>query len=382
MKEVNHHQSVMKDVDNSHGLAVPFGSNEIRLDSFQWIVAAVVSVLVLSLAPPLWKNFEPFQPGPDYRVPHDLSNDYWLYQRLAEHVLGEDRILILGDSVVWGEYVTPDQTLSHYLNEAMQTPEFVNGGLSGGHPLAMEGLLRSPLKGLRDRAVLLHCNLLWMSSPERDLQVDLKANFNHARLIPQLARRIPAYHATASRRLGRIIDRALPFRGWAHHLRVAYFEGLDIQTWSLEHPHDNPLAKIEMKHQLPGTKPRHGEIPISWQQRGVEKQCLPWVNLGESLQWEAFQRIASMFQTRGARVFVVMDPFNEQMLTEKSLRAYRMMRQQVETWLRDQRVTFINLHLLPTEEYADASHPLAAGYARIARQLNENHDFQQWSAVP
>ena len=49
---------------------------------------------------------------------------------------------MLGDSVVWGEYVLPDGTLSHFLNqEAGQPDRFVNGGVNGLFPLAQEGLI-------------------------------------------------------------------------------------------------------------------------------------------------------------------------------------------------------------------------------------------------
>ena len=49
---------------------------------------------------------------------------------------------MLGDSVVWGEYVAPDGTLSHFLNqEAEATNRFVNLGLNGLFPLAQEGLV-------------------------------------------------------------------------------------------------------------------------------------------------------------------------------------------------------------------------------------------------
>ena len=55
--------------------------------------------------------------GHDYRMPHDLSEDYWLYERFAGLAAQHDETLLIGDSVVWGEYVKRDETLSHYLNE-------------------------------------------------------------------------------------------------------------------------------------------------------------------------------------------------------------------------------------------------------------------------
>ena len=38
-------------------------------------------------------------------MPHELSNDYWLFQRYADLAAAQSDMVILGDSVVWGEYV-------------------------------------------------------------------------------------------------------------------------------------------------------------------------------------------------------------------------------------------------------------------------------------
>jgi hypothetical protein len=71
--------------------------------------------------------------------PTSLSRDYWLYQRRLEGV-PQDKVVLLGDSVVWGEYVLPNGTLSHFLNEKAGSGErFVNGGVNGLFPLALEG---------------------------------------------------------------------------------------------------------------------------------------------------------------------------------------------------------------------------------------------------
>ena len=100
------------------------------------------SCWLLSLTPRLWKTVERFDTGPDYRIPYDLSKDYWLYQRRLADKIDPRSIVMLGDSVVWGEYVLPDGTWSHFLNEQTgQTDKFVNGGVNGLFPLALEGLV-------------------------------------------------------------------------------------------------------------------------------------------------------------------------------------------------------------------------------------------------
>jgi hypothetical protein len=50
--------------------------------------------------------------------------------------------MIIGDSFVWGQYVSTDKTLSHNLNELEGDNLFANMGLDGLHPAAMDGLLK------------------------------------------------------------------------------------------------------------------------------------------------------------------------------------------------------------------------------------------------
>src|SRR5205085_5043984 len=95
---------------------VPFGVNEVRLNARQWLVAFLVLLTVILCVPRLWTRIERFDTGPDYRIPYDLSKDYWLYSRRMRQVSARDKIIVLGDSVIWGEYVAPDGTLSHFLN--------------------------------------------------------------------------------------------------------------------------------------------------------------------------------------------------------------------------------------------------------------------------
>ena len=96
---------------------MPFGVNEVRLDAWQWAATILIVGLVLLLTPWLWERLERFDTGRDYRIPYQLSKDYWLYGRRLSQVTGHEQILVLGDSVVWGEYVAPDGTLSHFLNQ-------------------------------------------------------------------------------------------------------------------------------------------------------------------------------------------------------------------------------------------------------------------------
>ncbi|KKM28034.1 hypothetical protein LCGC14_1568750 [marine sediment metagenome] len=120
---------------------VPFSSNEVWLSSRQWLVAGVILAVVFCSTSSLWKRIEPFEPGPDYRIPYRLGHDYWMVNRYCGRVAPEDRTLLVGDSVVWGHYVSGDETLSHYLNELAAEDRYANLGVDvirrlGGLPPA------------------------------------------------------------------------------------------------------------------------------------------------------------------------------------------------------------------------------------------------------
>jgi hypothetical protein len=346
-------------------------SNGIRLTLGEWLVVALFALAVGAFAPALWKEVEPFPLEADYRMPHELGNDYWLYERFAGLAAEHYDTLLLGDSVVWGEYVTRQQTLSHYLNELGGRERFGNLGLDGAHPLALGGLVEAYAGRVAGKNVLLQCNPLWMSSPKADLQDDRETNdFNHLRLVPQFVPRIPRYKEEISPRLGILVEQRLPFNKWTNHLQQAYYEQKDIPTWTLEHPYDNPLEPLTRS--LPPSDNSLRHLPQPWYQSGIARQDYPWVNPELSLQWQGFQRMVETLQRRGNRVFVLVGPFNEHLLTPASLQRYEQVKATIAAWLRGKQVAHAVPPPLPSALYGDASHPLAAGYAQLARQLLEN----------
>src|SRR5260370_12837628 len=115
-------------------------SNGIRLSDWEWIGVGLVAALFVVFAPSLWRQGENFSLEPDHRMPHDLSSDYWLYERFAALAADRYDTLLLGDSVVWGEYVTGQETLSHYLNQLSGQERYANPRLDAAHPLALARL--------------------------------------------------------------------------------------------------------------------------------------------------------------------------------------------------------------------------------------------------
>ena len=372
--------------------------NGMRLSARPWLAVAAIVTIVLLATPWLWKKVERFDTGSDYRIPYPLSKDYWLYERRLQRITPTN-IAVVGDSVIWGEYVRPDGTLSHFLNEQSGEPgKFVNAGVNGLFPLAFEGLIRYYGEALRHRKVILHCNVLWMSSPKADLQTEKEERFNHADLVPQFSPRIPCYKADLNHRLAAVVERHFTFSQWASHLQVAYFGQKNILTWTLEedgsdpprypNAYKNPFAQITLR--VPSepvidpergpTSPRHKP----WSTTGTSGSSgegstrFEWVELDQSIQWAAFQRLVKLLQSRGNDVLVLVGPFNEQIMAEENRPAFRRLRDGIADWLAKNHVACVVPEPLPTTLYADASHPLTEGYQLLAKHLYSESILRSW----
>jgi hypothetical protein len=378
---------------NAASKDVPFGVNEVRLNARHWAIGLVIWGLVLLLTPWIWGRLERFNAGVDYRIPYQLSKDYWLYGQRLGQVVGLDKVIVLGDSVVWGEYVAPDGTLSHFLNQQTgATNRFINLGLNGLFPLAQEGLVDYYCRALSRQKVILQCNVLWMTSPKADLSLDKEEPFNHSRLVPQFWPRIPCYRADANERLSAVIQREVGFLQWVGHLQNAYFDQKSILSWTLqddgENPprypnaYKNPLAQISLTvPSAPQDDPQRG--PSSprhkpWSLDGQGTTRFEWVDLHASLQWRAFQRMIGRLRERGNDVLVVLGPFNEHLMAEDNRPAYRKIREGIAAWLKQSKVPTVVPDVLPSELYADASHPLTAGYELLAKRICADEHFRKW----
>jgi len=355
---------------------VPFGSNAVRLSVRQWLVASGILLLMAWGVPLAWKQAEPLEPGPDYRVPYPLSHDYWMVRRWFDHAASGPSILVLGDSVVWGHYVQSRQTLSHYLSQLDGEHSFSNLGVDGIHPAALAGLVEHYAKSVRGRRVLLHCNPLWMSSPRHDLAIDKEFAFNHPALVPQFMPWIPCYRETLSRRLGIVVRRHVPFFSWIDHLEIAYFDNTDLAAWTMEHPYANPLEAPTLRLPSPDTPPSPRPVARPWFEQGIERFNPPWVDLAVSFQWERFRRTVEILRRRDNRVFVLVGPFNQHMLVPESRRAYQARWQQAVHWLQTHGIPPAAPPPLASHQYADASHPLAEGYRSLAQGLLRDQAFR------
>jgi hypothetical protein len=352
---------------------VSFSSNLVRLSGVEWVVVVICFSALVFFGPRLWERLERLEPGPDYRLPYELGNDYWLYNRYCRWACAHYETLVIGDSVIWGHYVLKDNTLSHYLNEAAGSNQFANLGVDGIHPAALAGLVKYYGRDITDKNVVLHLNPLWMSSRKHDLQTDKEFHFDHPKLVPQFTPKIACYKESYSNRLSIVIERYVPFLSWTSHLRKAYFDSMDLATWTIEHPYEDPLGAITLE--LRGPQDEGQGEHISWVEKGIAKQDLQWVELETSWQWRFFRGTVELLKARGNRVFVVVGPFNEHMLKGKSIEIYERMKSKIERWLLQNDVPYYVPSALPSDLYCDASHPLSEGYAMLARQLFKNQAF-------
>lgn len=349
-------------------------SNSIKLEWKSWLLVIIPVAAIIFLTPIIWRGLENFTPSDDYRLPYTLSDDYWMFNRWSRYACSKYPILVMGDSVIWGEYVTPEQTLSHYLNEKKDI--FANLGVDGTHPAAISGLVEYYGKSIKKKDVILHLNPLWMSSKRHDLTAEEEFRFNHPRLVPQFIRKPASYNPSFSQKVGILAERDIPFFSLANHVKTMSFDGIDLRNWTMENPYKNPFTAITLTIPAPENSPK--SQPEKWSERGMEKQDFSWVKLDESFQWYSYKKVLKTLKARKNNIFVIIGPFNPYILTDESLNRYKAMKNDIEKWLGDEGISYHAFSDLPSEEYADASHPLKDGYARIAEELYQAQPFQEW----
>ncbi|MBW2559188.1 MAG: hypothetical protein JRD69_10225, partial [Deltaproteobacteria bacterium] len=199
--------------------------------------------------------------------------------------------------------------------------------------------------------------------------------FNHPKLVTQFKPKIPCYKASFPTRISTVTNRRLRFFNFSSHLNITYFQSMDIPAWTLEHPYENPLSSVTLRLPTSDNYERPGGIGSG---RGPRQTTLQWVELETSLQWLFFRRSVRLLRKRNNRVFVLIGPFNEHKMDADSIDTYRSMQIEIEAWLRRNNVPYYMPDVLPSHLYVDASHPLGAGYAELAKQLFENDSFTSY----
>lgn len=309
------------------------------------------------------------------RVPAERSEDYYLFREFTSHAISQEEILVLGDSVVWGLEAPADQTLASHLSAIDPDRDYSNSGVKGMHPLALQGLFDFHLPTTANsKPVLLHLNPLWLTSIERDFSSESEQTINHKDLIPQFWPNIPSYKADIESRLSKEFSNRIPVFARAKSLRFDTTQGQDLLHWSLEKPYSLPRfdsQSFESRDRISGQ---------SWVQRRLPSSSYSWVDLEKSLQWQAWLAAYESLRNRDCNVCVLLGPLNENMLQEDSRQRHLEIVSQMEQTLRNRQATVIRLPTLPSEHYADLSHPLGVGYQSMAEAIWQDSRFQEWRA--
>jgi hypothetical protein len=78
---------------------------------------------------------------------------------------------------------------------------------------------------------------------------------------------------------------------------------------------------------------------------------------------------------------VLTGPFNAHIIAEESKAAYETILIEAGAWLTAQDFPHYLAPALPSDWYADASHPLGEGYAALARELLEQPSFRRFLKI-
>ena len=223
------------------------------------------------------------------------------------------------------------------------------------------------------------------------MQLDKEKTLNHPGLIPQFMPTISCYRADIDLRLGRALERRLEPFSWVRHLQQAYFEQESLPEWTLADNGNHPPSYPNTYRLLPGVEgvnlsaeavsPDRGlasERHKPWLVNQSGKVNMEWVTLESSRQWRAFCRLDKRLQGRGNELLVVVGPLNEHMMNDSTREKHRSFRSTAVVWLEGEEIRFVVPEILPSEEFADASHPLTEGYERLAKRLAKESVFRAW----
>lgn len=383
-----------------------FSANPLRLSWRHWRFVLAAIILAALALPWLWRTLEPFEPSAAYRVPYDFISDYWQVERWVERTSGP---VLLGDSVVWGEYVAPGDSLPAALRRLAGGKGFDNLGLNGLCPAALAGFIPQCAGSLSDRPVLVVFNALWMSSEAADLRSppsmeewERGISINHAELMPQFFPGTPRYisppmpdrslpwttwerwrdesRLLADRgrkledRLGNVLRRNADLLRLSKHLTCKVKAAANGREAPLDPLGPGLLASVPPPEDAPHSR------PIAWYEAGLMESGMSftWPRIDDSFQWRCFRSAVADLRSRGNRVLVVLAPFNPWIQSEDSRAGYRRMEAEILARLHEDGVAALAPPTLPREEYADGSHPLAAGYRRLAEGLWGSPTFQAW----
>lgn len=324
----------------------------------------IVALVILYVLPEGIKKLERPVIENDFRLSYSLRDDYYLYSVISEKFCETHDNVFLGDSVIWGMYSDNENTLTALMNQKLGDDVYANLAVDGLHYVALENLLMFYGDAISEKNVFLYFNPLWLNSRLYDLSDTEEFGINHPRLLPQFAWNMPSYKASLAKRMSATLEHHIPFYSWMNHLQVCFLDNNDLKSFTIENSSENPFARMSLHCDCIECEHENGKE--NWMQAKLPTQDWKWVPASESRQYAAFLRIVEMLQNRGNEVNVVLGTVNPYIQTPESLKEYRKLHADLVARFEEMNIRTLCLPELPSEEYADASHPLPHGYSILA----------------
>ncbi len=330
-----------------------------------WLVVILLTTGLCAVVPLI-----PFRPRRpiiewDYRIPFSKSNHYDLYHRFTTLSASQFPTILVGDSVVWGQFADRDETLSHYLNVLEKQRRCANAGLDGMHPVALAQLLEHHAPAIHQKDVLLQMNPLWLMIPKGPVPRELTDSLlNRPGLVPRLAAGV---NGTYQQRIEAMVARSLEDTPIDWCLERIADTKMDFLDWSLDHPYESPLEAISSG--LSKSEDTYPVRKMPWNGTESAKLNYGWPVLAEHPQWKAFERILDLLESRQNRILVLLGPMNEHMMKRDMLEGYLRLKKEIEGKILARGIPCVSPPPLHSDQYSDICHPLAGGYSDLAREL-------------
>lgn len=354
-------------------------SNGMILTTREWLAVAAATVLAACAVYFGWGHWERFKPGPDHRETcwAELQSDYWAYMRWSRYARDHHDILLLGDSVVWGQEVRNDETISHYMNTYLGDEPVANLGNDGLFMAGIDGFIHYYGDFMGDANVIVQCNPLWMDTPQRDLHGEKKAQYHHPRLIPQFDPRINYYH-DLNTRMGYQVEHYIRLFPLVRHLMATYFDNKSISRWLIDNPYRNPFAAITFQS-APVMTEKQGK-GIDWESKGMKASDEPFVGIHDSIQFSLFLDALDRLTAKHSRVFIMIGPYNQYQLDPSSReRLFALIADMKEEFDRRGYPYYDTFSAgLPSGVFADECHLLKEGHDILARGFVNDPRFREW----
>lgn len=347
----------------------PLSANALQLSPREWLAAAAGLLLVLLAFPAFRSTIKSPQLPADYRIPYALTDRYDLYERYSVLAAPRYDTLLVGDSCIWGQCADWNGTLSHHLNSLSGGERFANLGLDGMHPVALSVLMRHHASGIAGKPVILQANLFWfVSTGVRRTREDLLKN--RPNLGPRFGPTVTVYDERFLHLLGNWLEETPSLGRIQTRLQEMLPDRLDSLGWTLEHPYENPFRTLSFSLPMPEKKAPQTTTPYLATRVSLDQK---WDPIDKTPMWLGFKETVAILQEHGNKVTVMVGPYNEAVLSERSRAALGRIKESMAAWCTANDLRCLMPEPLAADLYTDTCHPTNEGYAELARRLRQDY---------